>query len=115
MKTVMVVDDEGDVRETVRAVLEKEGYAVVTAISGDDALKKVRGGTKPNLVLLDIMMPGTPVKKIVPKLGAKVVYLSVVRLSDLEKKELMGNNVKGFVQKPFDIKHLVSEVKRHLG
>ena len=114
MKTVMIVDDEKDIRDSVKTILEKEGYNVVTAVSGDDALKKVRVA-KPDLVLMDIMMPGTPVKDVVPKLRSKVAYLSVVKISDLEKKELMGKNVCEFIEKPFDIKHLVSEVKKCLG
>jgi len=114
MKTVMIVDDEKDIRDSVKTILEKEGYNVVTAVDGDDALKKVKVA-KPDLVLLDIMMPGTPVKDIVPKLRTKVIYLSVVKISDLEKGELLGKNVCEFVEKPFDIKNLVSEVKKCLG
>ncbi len=114
MATIMVVDDEKDIRDSVVAILSKEGYKVVTAVDGDDALKKVKVA-KPDLVLMDIMMPGTPVKDIVPKIKSKVIYLSVVKISDLEKGELLGKNVCEFVEKPFDIKHLVSEVKKCLG
>ena len=60
-------------------------------------------------------MPGTPVKKIVPKLGVKVVYLSVVKISEAEKEDLMSKDVKGFIEKPFDIKSLVRDVKKCLG
>ena len=114
-KTIMVVDDEADNRTTVKAVLEKEGYNVVTAINGDDCLKKVKGSTtKPALVLMDIMMPGTQVREIVPKLkGIKVAYLSVVRTSEAEKENLMKpKNIVDFIQKPFDIKELVAKVKK---
>ena len=115
-KTIMVVDDEEDIRTTVKTVLEKEGYNVVTAINGDDALKKV-AVAKPALILLDIMMPGTPVKEIVPKLGSvKVAYLSVVRTSEAEKEDLMkSKNIVDFIQKPFDIKDLVARVKKIVG
>ena len=112
----MVVDDEADIRETVKTVLEKEGYSVVTAVSGDDALKKA-SSAKPDLILMDIMMPGTPVKDIVPKLkGSKVAYLSVVRTSEAEKEDLMkAKNIVDFIQKPFDIKDLVARVKKLVG
>ena len=50
-KTIMVVDDEEDIRETVKTVMEKEGYNVVTAINGDDALKKA-GTVNPDLILI---------------------------------------------------------------
>jgi len=110
----MIVDDEKDNRDTVRTVLEKEGYKVETAISGDDCLKKVKAGIKPHLILMDIMMPGTPVKDIIPKLGnIKVAYLSVVRTSEAEKEDLLeSKNIVDYIQKPFDIKTLVEKVKK---
>jgi len=115
-KKVMIVDDEPDIRETVKTVLEKNGYSVVTAISGDDGLKKWQT-EKPDLVLMDIMMPGTPSKDIIPQMkGTKVAYLSVVRVSEAEKSDLMkAKNIVGFIQKPFDINDLIKKVKQYLG
>jgi len=63
-KTIMIVDDEADIRETIKTILEREGYNTILAIDGDDCLKKLET-VKPNLILLDIMMPGTPVRDIV--------------------------------------------------
>ncbi len=115
-KTVMVVDDEQDIRDTVKAILEKNGYLVVTAIDGDDCLAKLPK-QKVDLVLLDIMMPGTPVKKIVPKIkSAKIAYLSVVRVSDAEKEELTkSKKILDFIEKPFSVKELVQRVKKLIG
>lgn len=115
-KVVMIVDDEDDIRETVSNILEKEGYEVKVAKNADEALEKYKEKPKPDLVLMDIMMPGTPVKKVVPKLKTKVAYLSVVRTSEAEKEELLkSKNVKDFIQKPFDIKELVKRVKKLVG
>ena len=114
-KKILVVDDEADNRTTVKAILEKEGYSVVTANNGDDALKKSESD-KPDLVLMDIMMPGTPVREIVPKIKSKVAYLSVVRTSEAEKEDLLkSKNVIDFIQKPFDINDLVKKVKKIIG
>ena len=112
-KTIMIVDDEADIRKTVKAIFEKEGYKVTTAVSGDDALKKGKA-KKSNLVLMDIMMPGTPVKEIIPKMtGAKIAYLSVVRTSEAEKEDLTkSKNIVDFIQKPFDVEDLVKRVKK---
>jgi len=94
VKKILVVDDESDLRETVKTVLEKNSYTVITAINGDDGLKKWQA-EKPDLVLMDIMMPGTPVKDIIPKMkGAKISYLTVVRTSEAEKEDLMKSNEK---------------------
>lgn len=109
---IMVVDDEADVRSTVKTVLEKQGYEVVTASSGDDCLKKLEAGEKPKLVLLDIMMPGTPVREVVSKIKEiKVLYFTHVKMSDEEKENLKSGNVVGFMQKPFDINEFVKKVK----
>jgi DNA-binding response OmpR family regulator len=113
VKKILVVDDEPDIRESVKIILEKNGFKVITAVNGDDGLAKWKK-EKPDLVLLDIMMPGTPVREIVPQMkGAKVVYLSVVRTSEAEKEELMeSKNIVDFIQKPFDVDELVKRIKK---
>jgi CheY-like chemotaxis protein len=115
-KTILIVDDEPDIRATVKTILEKNNYQVITAINGDDCLKKLEKNS-PNLILMDIMMPGTPVKEVVKKIKKyNLVYLSVVRTSEAEKEDLLNQkNVVGFIQKPFDINNLLREIKRILG
>ena len=116
MKTIMVVDDEEDIRSTVKTILEKEGYNVVTAIDGDDCLKKMTE-QKVDLSLMDIMMPGTPVREVVKKIkDTKISYLTVVRTSEAEKEDLMkSKNIVDFIQKPFDINELAKRVKKLIG
>ena len=116
-KKIMIVDDEPDISTPVKEVLERNGYKVVTAINADDCLKKVQAGEKPDLILMDIVMPGTPVRKIIPKLGKiKIAYLSVVRTSEAEKADLMKNkNIVDIIQKPFELAELVKRVKRLVG
>lgn len=115
-KKILVVDDEADIRSSVKTILEKNGFKVVTAVNADDGFKKWQK-EKPSLVLMDIMMPGTPVKEIIPKMkGAKIAYLSVVRTSEAEKEDLMkSKNIVDFIQKPFDINELVKRVKKLTG
>jgi CheY-like chemotaxis protein len=119
-KLVMTVDDEPDIRSTIKTVLETAGFEVATAVNGDDCLAKLaklaKEGRKPNLILMDIMMPGTPVREVLQKIdGIDVVYLSVVRISEAEKEDLLKQkNVVGFIQKPFDIDDLVKRVKNIL-
>ncbi|MCX6773053.1 MAG: response regulator [Candidatus Micrarchaeota archaeon] len=115
-KTIMVVDDEPDIRDTVKTVLVKNGYKVITAVNGDDCLEKLKKA-KPDLILMDIMMPGTPVKDVVPKIkGTKIAYLSVVRTGEAEREALLREkNIVDFIQKPFDIADLVKRVKKIVG
>ena len=114
MKTILVVDDEPDIRKTVTALLRRQGFTVKTAVNGDDCVKKLQN-VKPDLILLDIMMPGTPVKDIIRKVkNIKTIFLTVVRMADAEKEELMEQgNVVDFIQKPFEINELVKRIKIH--
>jgi len=57
-KTVLVVDDDPTQRRLIQAVLEREGFAVVHAENGDDAVQRLMSGAKVDVVLLDLMMPG---------------------------------------------------------
>ncbi len=111
-KKILVVDDEKDIRDTVKKILKTEGYKIKTAINADDALKKLKS-FDPDLILLDIMMPGTPVRRVLPKIKHKIAFLSVVRTSEAEKELLLGSrNIIDFFQKPFDIKDLIKRVKK---
>ncbi len=114
-KLIMVVDDEPDIRNTVKTILVKNKYKVITAVNADDCMKKLKT-EKPDLILMDIMMPGTPVKDIIPKIKTKVAYLSVVRTSEAEREDLMkSKNIVDFIQKPFDINELLKRVQKIVG
>jgi len=110
-KKILVVDDEPDIRESVRMILEKNGYDVITAEDGDQCLEKVK--ENPDLILLDIMMPGTPVSEVVKKISnIKIAFMSVVRISDARKRGLTTkDNVVDFFQKPFNVTDLLDRVE----
>lgn len=117
-KTILIVDDEPDIISVVKTVLLKNGYKVITAVNADDCLKKIKAGNNPDLILMDIMMPGTPVREIIPKLpkSIKIAYLSVVRTSEAEREDLLNvGNIVDFIQKPFDINELLQKVKKIVG
>lgn len=111
VKTILVVDDEPDIRESVKLILEVNGYKVVTAIDGDDCLRKLET-INPDLILLDIMMPGTPIDDIVRQIpNINIAFMSVVRISDARKRGLcMQENIVDFFQKPFNVSDLVERV-----
>jgi len=115
-ETIMVVDDDPDMRTTTAKILEKEGYTVVLATSAKEALEKLKT-VKPALILFDIMMPGMPVKEVVKQItDVKISFLSTVKMSDAEKEELLKQpNIVDFIQKPFDINDLIARVKKAIG
>jgi CheY-like chemotaxis protein len=56
-KQVLVIEDEADLRKSVAEVLKLEGYEVVTAAHGEEALEELRNGCEPEVIVLDLMMP----------------------------------------------------------
>ena len=56
-KSILVIDDEADLRETLSIILNEEGYEVMSAGNGAEALDRLRSGAPPSLILLDLMMP----------------------------------------------------------
>ena len=71
---------------------------------------------QPDLILLDIMMPGIPTKDILKEVGSiKVIFVSAVSFSNEEKKEMFSSKqVVDFINKPFEIANLLQRVKRAL-
>jgi two-component system alkaline phosphatase synthesis response regulator PhoP len=117
-KKIMHVDDNLEHLNLVKTVLEGEGYEVVQVISGADCLKKFKK-EKPDLVLLDILMPemdGLEVFKEIKKIDSKaaVAFLTVVRGSEEEVNRLKRAGIVEYIQKPFTPSDLISRVKKIL-
>ncbi len=120
-KKIIIVDDERDIRRTVKQILEKENYEIFTAVNGEDLFKKLERIT-PDLILLDIMMPGMTTSQIIEKLrdnkktrNIRIIYLTVVQVSEMEKiKILKSKNIEDYIQKPFDINDLKKRIRKAL-
>jgi CheY-like chemotaxis protein len=109
-----VVDDERDIRTAVAEILTDEGYEVLDASDGAEALDKVRA-FRPQLILLDLMMPGMNGWEFrAAQQGdpdPAVAKVPVIVLSALGKT---GNvEAEGYLRKPFDLDELLTAVKRH--
>jgi CheY-like chemotaxis protein len=120
-KTVMVVDDEDSLLELLRAVLETVNYKVITASSGDECLMKLKT-VKPDLVLLDMMMPGMSGRETCEKIRAdpktkslKVAFVTVAKFSESGKEKLKEMKVSDYITKPFDNADLLARVKKIVG
>ena len=118
IEKIMVVDDQAMLRKVVRDVLEQEGYFILDAVNADDAWIKIQQ-EKPNLILLDIMMPGMSAIDFIrnikenPKLrDIKIVYLTAVIGTKKATEKLEG--VIGAIEKPFKNEELISVVKEAL-
>ena len=117
-KKIMVVDDEEHLVELIKAILETAGFDVTTSSSGSEALDKLKS-VKPDLVLLDMMMPGMSGRQVCEKIRAnaktknlKVAFLTVARFSETGKGVLDKMKVADYITKPFDNDDLVKRVKK---
>ncbi|MRG77851.1 MAG: response regulator [Methanosarcinaceae archaeon] len=120
-KMIMIVDDEPDTVDLVKLVLETEGYEILVAYSGSEALEKIKT-EKPDMVLLDIMMPGMDGWAVRTKLledketkDIPIVMLTA-RAQPIDK--MIGLHVVGvadYITKPFGRRELVDRVRAVLG
>jgi CheY-like chemotaxis protein len=111
MKTILVVDDERDLLSAVSGVLKDEGYDVIEASDGKQALE-VLSRQRPDVALVDVMMPFVTGIELVeavkenPKLdGMPIVLMSAVDDPDVKR------SVRAFLKKPFPLKRLLSTVE----
>ncbi len=121
VKKVMVVDDEASLLELVKAVLGQEGFKVIAVTNGPECLEKLKE-VKPDLILMDMMMPGMSGREVTEKIRAnpktssiKIAFLTVARFSDVGKKKLEEMNIVDYITKPFDNEDLVRRVKKLVG
>jgi DNA-binding response OmpR family regulator len=112
MAKILVVDDEPDIQKSVKSLLESRDHDVAIAIDGDDCLKKVKF-EQPDLILLDIMMPGTSVQEIIQRITTtKIVFLSAKQTTEKELSDFMSHkNIIDFIKKPFNVEDLIARVE----
>jgi two-component system response regulator VicR len=116
MKKIMVVDNEPDIVDLTRTVLELGGYNVVAAYSGEECLRLLEK-EKVDLVLLDIMMPGMSGWDVFNRINKKsndikVAFMSVLEISDRRKQVLLEEGLADYIMKPFDKDTLLDRVDK---
>ena len=111
-KRVLVVDDDASIRELLSTALEDDGFEVVHAINGEDALS-VCGRWRPDVIVLDLMMPvmdgWTFAKRLRETDEIPIVVLSAANDLDRHAKSIGAADVVG---KPFDLDQLLPKVAR---
>jgi two-component system alkaline phosphatase synthesis response regulator PhoP len=117
-KKIMVVDDEENLVELVKTILEREEFEVISANNGQECLNKLKE-VKPALILMDMMMPNMSGRETTEKIRAnpktknlKIAFLTVARFSEVGKDTLKKMKVLDYITKPFDNNDLVKRVKK---
>lgn len=112
MKNILIADDNDEIREVVRVLLESEGYNVIEAVDGEDAVNKVDEDI--DLIMLDIMMPiksgFRACVEIREKTSAPILFLTA-KTQDSDKYMAFSAGSDDYLSKPFSYTELVSRVK----
>lgn len=109
MKTIAVIDDDVHIGNMLEEILQKEGYKVLRAYSGTEAVYLL-SEKKPDLVLLDLMLPGLSGEEVLKKItGIPVIILSA-KIDVQDKVKTLLGGAADYVTKPFDTGELLARI-----
>ena len=112
---ILIIDDEDDVRDSLKALLETAGHEVVTASSGDEALKRLEGGDI-NLMLVDYSMPGMSGEEFLRRAWSDVQWPPALVITGVAPWRTLGliEMGVGYVRKPISSNLLLGTVDTYL-
>ena len=113
-ETILVVDDEANIRDLARLYLEKDGYRVILAQDGAQALKQVRDNDELSLMVLDLMLPevdGWEVCRRVRMDSNLPILMLTARDDDIDKIVGLEMGADDYLTKPFNPRELVARVR----
>lgn len=115
-KTVLIVDDDPDIRHALADVLEHHGFAIDGAADGEEALAKLRAGLRPVFIILDLMMPGMDgadfrAAQLADAVLAQIPVILMTGGGDVASKAL-SLRAAGYLTKPFELHDIVDVLKR---
>ncbi len=119
-KKIMVVDDEPYIARVIKFKLEQEGYLVIAANDGQSGLQKIKE-EKPDLILLDVMMPGLSGYEVCQKIkeDAELAGIPVVILTakgqERDREQGLTMGASDYITKPFSPNRLLELVKNMIG
>ena len=120
MLKILVVEDEVHIQRLIKLVLERSNFQVDTVGSGEEALKYLAESPKPDMVLLDILMPGIDGLTVLRAIKANAVHkdVPVVMLTALAQESVVLQGIKlgakDYIRKPFHPSELVKRLSKHL-
>ena len=115
-KTILLVDDEADIIQTLIPHLVVNGYGVISAVDGVEGLKKARS-ERPDLIILDVVMPNmdgyTFIKELRSDQDISSIPVIVITVRDKMKDLFEVEGVKDYVTKPFEVEDLIEKVNKY--
>lgn len=109
MKTIAVIDDDTSIGDLLEEVLTQEGYAVLRAYSGTEALYLLRQN-HPDLILLDLMLPGLTGEEVLSHIENIPVIVLSAKVDVQDKVSLLLGGAADYMTKPFDLEELLARI-----
>lgn len=113
-KTILIIEDDGDIREAMKDAMELEGYSALTASNGKEGLEVLRDIQRPCLVLLDMMMPVMGGREFLNEMKQDdaLIPIPVFIVSAIADK-INTDGAVGFIKKPVDLDIVLKMVERY--
>jgi two-component system, OmpR family, KDP operon response regulator KdpE len=114
--TILIVDDEPQIRRVMRTTLTSHGYSVVEAASGEEALEKLRA-ERPDLIILDVNMPGISGLETCAEIRTSSdvpIIMLTIRNSERDKVQALDAGADDYVVKPFGVQELMARIRAAL-
>ena len=109
MNTILIIDDDAAIGNLEQEVLQRAGYAVLRAYSGTEALLLLKD-SRPDLILLDLMLPGLSGEELLPKLAGIPVIVVSAKAAVQDRVSLLMDGAADYLTKPFDTRELLARV-----
>ena len=109
MSHILIIDDDIHINEMLEEVLIQEGYQVSHAYSGTEALLFL-ANEKPDLILLDLMLPGLTGEEVLPQIEKIPVIVMSAMVEVKDKVALLLNGAEDYITKPFEIEELLARI-----
>lgn len=109
MQTIAIIDDDWHINEVLADLLTREGYLVIQAYSGTEAIYLL-SRQKPDLVLLDLMMPGLSGEEVLPHIKDIPVIVISAKTDVQNKVDVLLGGAADYITKPFDVSELFARI-----
>lgn len=113
MKTILVVEDDIHIGNMVEELLQRNGYRVCRAYSGSEAVLSMHA-SRPDLILLDLMLPGRTGEEILPELCGTPVIAVSAKADIGDKVKVLSGGAVDYITKPFETEELLARIAVHL-
>ena len=109
MKKIAIVDDDVSIGDMLSELLTREGYQVLRAYSGTEALLLL-ADERPDLILLDLMLPGLSGEEVISQITQVPVIVVSAKVDTQDKVNLLLSGAADYITKPFDTKELLARI-----